>query len=262
MTAELTTPKPEEKTTPRHEGSNIFTQKPKKPSIRSVGGTYIISDKIPPEQLEKMEKVKKKAIKKMRKDPKTVSIEEIRQSEQLTPYEKKIAEAVIVEENPALKKDKEFEAEAVQNKATLKSIARKQRKMNKKAHPDKGKPQNKPNYQGGEKIAMAYAKRIKQSAGTALTIDEVKEQLPVPLRKYYETVMQREHPEYYAERKKAAEKRETIAKIRIQKKLYRRGVQEKENQDENQDENSATAVASRNLNINLAAMNMRKKTVA
>jgi len=169
---------------------------------------------------------------------------------------------MVVEQNPALKKDKEFEAETVQNKATLKSIARQQRKITKKAHPDKGKPENRPNYQGGEAIAMARVKKIKQSAGTSLTIDEIKERLPVPLRKYYETVMQREHPEYYAERKKAAEKRETIAKIRIQKKLYRKGLMKKENQDENQDGNDLTAVASRNLNMNLAAMNMRKKTVA
>jgi hypothetical protein len=173
-----------------------------------------------PERFEKIHNVAQKAFKKIDKNKAPLSLDMIKQATNLLPIQQKYAQAVFVEQNPSLKKDLTFEAKDVQDKSVIKSIARHNRKMDGKHHQDKNRPQNKPVYEGGEKIAMAHVKRIKQSAGTALTMAEIRERLPKPLHKYFEAVMRREHPEYFIERKKEEKRIQTIAKIRLQKKLY------------------------------------------
>ena len=104
-------------------------------------------------------------------------------------------------------------------------------------NPDKNKPENAPKYEGAEAIVFKRVKKIKQTAGTCLTIEEISERLGHPvLRKHFENMMRREHPELFENRDKEAERREKIARIRMNKEMYRRGLLKEDAEKENTNE--------------------------
>ena len=215
------TAKPEKVQLPEH-----IDIKPDMQIVKPVAGTFMIDEKIEKEQPERIEKITRVAQKAMAKiDPNRapLSLDMIKQATNLLPIESKYAQALFLKENPAYAKDLAKQEAFAQENAIQKGIRKIERKKT-GINPDKNKPENAPQYEGGEKIAMARVKKIKQIAGTSLTMQEVMDRLHPTLRKYYEQVMRREHPEFFENRDKEAQRKKTIAKIRMNRKMYRKGL--------------------------------------
>ncbi len=196
-------------------------------TMREVGGIMMFTDEAKeknPEYVQKAQKAGQKALKKIDTNKAPMSVDVIRNAANLSPVEQRYAMAAFLEQNPAIKADKIFEDTALQQRAAFKSIARHEAKNN----PQKAQErrQNKrPDYDKKEALVMKRVNKIKQKAGTLLSMDEIKAELKHPtLIRIYEETMHKYHPEYFQNQDKEAQKRETIAKIRTQKKLYQRST--------------------------------------
>ncbi|MBO5997730.1 MAG: hypothetical protein J6P93_04315 [Alphaproteobacteria bacterium] len=221
-------------------------------TIDHVGNLPVLSEKADPVYSEKVVKVAEKTFKKVapkKKEP--TSLVEIRTAKNITNAEKKYATAAFLEKHPEIKKDQEVQYKLVGDKAVEKAIARHNRKLAKmekanqkyltasktagtfdrtvERHEAQNSPQTKetpkvefkrPVYNPKEAIVMKKVKKIKESAGIALTHQEILERLNNPtMYRIYDEYVRAHKPEYFENETKEEERKAKIAQVRIQRKL-------------------------------------------
>ncbi len=202
----------------------LFT--PQTKTVENVGGVFMLPDNkenMNPEYVAKVMDAGKKFLKQIKMPKSEISIATIKADTSLLPIQKRYAEAAALELRPDIKKDKLTEDTAIKTIAIQKSLARHQRKQAKRDGRPLPKQENKrPDWTKEEALVMKRVNRIKQSAGTVLSMDEIKEKLGHPaLVRIYEARMRKDHPEFFAEQDKQAAKQAQIAKLRAVRRHYR-----------------------------------------
>ena len=234
-----------EENEPEERGFDPDVSIKKDDKVKTIAGTKVLTKKMKekdPKRYKKIMKVGQKATNKVAAEGKKVTLENINDSKKLSNAAKRYAKMAFLEKNPDVKKDLEIQEKATNEKAIQKSIARHQRKKT-GVNPDKNKPENAPKYSKAEQIVMKRVKAIKEAAGTALTPQEISEKLPPQLRKYYEPIVRREHPEFFENRDKRSQEIEKLEKDAqekaIQKAIARHNRKKsKVNPDKNKPENA------------------------
>ena len=189
----------------------IIDVKPSVSMFKPIAGLFMIDEEMAernPEKLAKIERIIKRAKKKIDTHGAPLSLEMIEQAQNISPFAKKCLKAEFLRNNPEFTEDLRVQENALQKK-DLDVNARKFKhecKVNGN-HPDRGKPENAPQYESEEEkfVMEKVVKKIKQSAGTSLTSFEISQKLNEADREVFERYDRRIHPEFYENRDKAAD---------------------------------------------------------
>lgn len=208
-------------------------QAPKQP-IMPIAGMFTFNDEEKekhPVYVEKVNAVADRSIKKIDPKAQPKSLREIEKSPALTPIEKKYAKVAFLEAHPEVKKDFIKEEIALRKTAFDKSVARHEAKHDPQKRKERRNQGKRPDYNAKEALVMKCVNRIKQKAGTTLSMEEIKNELKHPaLIRIYEERMHKDHPEYFENRDKEAARKEKIAQLRLQRKLYRHQMKQEGHQ--------------------------------
>lgn len=169
------------------------------------------------------------------KKPEEINLDDINRSSTLNEMQKKVARKKHLEDHPEVKKDMDFEAKQAQEKAIAKSErrhARKQAKKNGQKTPQQ--INHRPNYTPQEWALVKKVNKIKQKAGTLLSIEQINKRLSAEEAKAYTEFMRRHNPALFTNRKEA-ERLQIKRKLEEKRDAHRRQQQALAKTDSMQD---------------------------
>ncbi|MGN1091723.1 MAG: hypothetical protein ACI4RJ_04465 [Alphaproteobacteria bacterium] len=159
------------------------------------------------------------------KKPEEINLDDINRSSTLNEMQKKVARKKHLEDHPEIKKDMQIEEKLAQDKAIAKSerrYARKQAKKNGQKTPQQ--INHRPNYTPQEWALVKKVNKIKQKAGTLLSVEQINKQLSAEDAKAYTAFMRKHNPTLFTNRKEA-ERLQIKRKLEEKRDAHRRQQQ-------------------------------------